>query len=295
MRKTRWGASFAILGTLAGASPAAHGQAEAPAVHVVIPARPRSVRFAVIGDSGTGALEQYQVGKMMASYHDAFPFDFVLMMGDNIYGPKDYRKKFEEPYEDLLRAGAKFLACLGNHDHKSEVDYALFNMHGNRYYRFSFGDIDFFALDSSHMDVGQLKWIDTQLDGSKALWKICFFHHPYYSHSRFHEEDVNLRRELEPLFVKHGVNVVLTGHQHVYERIKPQLGIYYFVLGNSGQLRYHDLKESAETAKGYDTDRTFMLGEIAGDEFYLQTISRVGETVDSGTLPRQQSANSGSR
>jgi len=98
---------------------------------------------------------------------------------------------------------------------------------------------------------------------------------------------VDLRTRLEPLFERFGVNVVLAGHQHVYERIKPQKGIYYFVLGNAGELRFHDLRPSFDTIKGFDTDRAFMLVEIAGDELYFQTISRIGETVDAGVLQTQ--------
>ena len=122
---------------------------------------------------------------------------------------------------------------------------------------------------------------------STSPWKICYFHHPFYTHARFHGADIDLRAKIEPLFIKAGVNLVLTGHQHVYERIKPQKGIYYFVLGNAGELRYHDLQPSPDTVKGFDTDRDFMLMEIAGDDLYFQTISRTGETIDSGVLPRQ--------
>jgi hypothetical protein len=74
----------------------------------------------------------------------------------------------------------------------------------------------------------------------------------------------------------------------VYERLQPHNGIYYFVLGNSGELRDHDLKRSADIAKGFDTDRDFMLMEIAGDQLYFQTISRRGETVDSGVIERAE-------
>jgi hypothetical protein len=98
---------------------------------------------------------------------------------------------------------------------------------------------------------------------------------------------VDLRTRLEPLLIKAGVNVVLAGHQHVYERVKPQNGIYYFVLGNSGELRIHDLRPSPDTIKGFDTDRSFMLVEIAGNDFHFQTISRTGETVDAGILIKQ--------
>ena len=258
---------------------------------VTLPLLPNSVRFAVIGDSGTGERPQYEVGQQMARYHASFSFDFVLMMGDNIYGsesPADLKRKFEDPYKPLLDAGVKFYASLGNHDNPNLRLYKPFNMGGQRFYSLKKGNVSFFALDSNYMDPPELEWISKQLSESNSDWNICYFHHPFYTHAKFHGPDVDLRTRIEPIFEKAGVNVVLTGHQHVYERLKPQKGIYYFVLGNSGELRYHDLRPSPDTAKGFDTDRTFMLVEIAGDTFNFQTISRTGETVDSGALARQQ-------
>lgn len=265
-------------------------QAQQPPLKLKLPLKPNSVRFAVIGDSGTGELPQFEVGRQMAAWRAVFPFDFVLMLGDNIYGHQtsaDFKRKFEEPYKALLDGGVKFYASLGNHDDPNQRLYKPFNMGGQRYYSFKAGNASFFALDSNYMDAPQLQWITTQLKQSTSAWNICFFHHPLYTNARYHGADTDLRTRIESLFVKTGVNVVLAGHQHVYERLKPQNGIYYFVLGNAGELRPHDLRPSPQTAKGFDTDRSFMLVEIAGDEFYFQTISRTGETVDSGVLPRQ--------
>jgi hypothetical protein len=279
-----------LLGSLALGSLALRTGAQAPAASLTLPLKPKSVRFAVIGDSGTGGKEQYSVAAQMDKYHGSFPFDFVIMLGDNIYGSKGaagFKKKFEDPYKPLLDAGVKFYASLGNHDDPNERFYKPFNMDGKRYYSFKNGDAQFFALDSTYMDDEQLGWIGQQLSGSHATWKICFFHHPLYSHARFHGADADLRARLEPVFQQNGVNVVLSGHEHVYERVKPQSGIYYFVLGNAGELRFRDLIPSADTAKGFDTDQAFMLVEIAGDGLYFQTISRTGETVDSGVLPKQ--------
>jgi hypothetical protein len=270
----------------------ARGQAPAP--ELKLPVATNSVRFAVIGDSGTGDRPQYEVGEQMARYHASFPFDFVLMMGDNIYGsetPADMKRKFEDPYKPLLDAGVKFYACLGNHDNPNQRLYKPFNMGGQRFYSFKKGNVSFFALDSNYMDPPELEWLTTQLSQSGSAWNICYFHHPLYTHARFHGADVDLRTRIEPIFEKSGVNVVLAGHQHVYERIKPQNGIYYFVLGNSGELRFHDLRPSPDTVKGFDTDRSFMLVEIAGDTFNFQTISRTGQTVDFGALSRQSKPN----
>ena len=91
----------------------------------------------------------------------------------------------------------------------------------------------------------------------------------------------------EPLFVTYGVNVVFSGHDHIYERITPQKGIYYFVEGAGGQLRKNDINPAAMTAKAFATDQSFMLVEIDGDVLSFQTISRAGAIVDSGTIQRQ--------
>jgi hypothetical protein len=91
-----------------------------------------------------------------------------------------------------------------------------------------------------------------------------------------------------PLFTKYGVNLVLSGHEHVYEHIKPQSGVYLFVLGNSGELRFHNIRPNNDIDRvGFDTDRDFMVMEISGNELYFQTISRTGATIDSGELDRQ--------
>jgi predicted phosphodiesterase len=269
-------------------------QAENQALKLRLPDKPKAVRFAVVGDTGTGEKQQYEVGTEMARAHDQFPFDFVVMLGDNVYGgktPADFKRKFEDPYKALLAGGVKFYASLGNHDDPNERFYKPFNMDGQRYYTIKMGDVQFFALDSTYMDPQQVDWLQKQLSSSGAAWKICFFHHPLYSDSHYHGPDPDLRNRLEPLFQKYGVNIVLSGHEHVYERIKPHRGIYYFVLGNTGQLRLHDLRPTADTAKGFDTDRAFMLVDIVADDFYFQTISRTGQSVDSGTIKRQQSSN----
>jgi Calcineurin-like phosphoesterase len=255
-----------------------------------LPLKKDSVRFAVIGDMGTGEKAQYEVAQQMERYRQTTKFDSVLMLGDNIYGGKsaaDMKKKFEDPYKPLLDAGVKFYASLGNHDDPNERFYKPFNMGEKRYYSYKKGNAEFFALDSNYMDPMQMDWLTKALHDSDAAWKICYFHHPLYSDGKFHGPDTDLRARIEPVFQANGVRVVLTGHEHLYERIKPHNGIYYFVLGNSGELRPHNLRPSADTEKGFDTDRDFMLMEIAGDQLYFQTISRTGETVDSGTIERR--------
>jgi predicted phosphodiesterase len=255
-----------------------------------LPLKSQSVRFAVIGDNGTGEKEEYDVAQQMERFRAKDNFDFVTMLGDNIYGgdsSADMKRKFEDPYKSLLDAGVKFYASLGNHDNPNQRFYKPFNMGEKRYYSFKKGNAEFFALDSNYMDPTQLDWLTNALRSSTAAWKICYFHHPLYSDGKFHGPDTDLRARLEPVFKANGVRVVLSGHEHLYERIKPHDGVYYFVLGNSGELRANGLKTSADTAKGFDTDRGFMVMEIAGDQLYFQAISRTGATIDSGVIERQ--------
>jgi predicted phosphodiesterase len=257
---------------------------------VRLPLNDKSVRFAVIGDSGTGEKEQYEIARQMEAYRRAVGFDVVIMLGDNIYGghePRDFARKFEIPYKPLLDNGVKFYASLGNHDDpKLEPLYKPFNMNGDRYYTFRKGDVQFFALDSNYMDPQQLTWVEQNLRSSKAFWKICYFHHPLYNDGRTHGPDLDLRKQLSPLLKTYGVNVVFSGHEHAYERLKPVENIYYFVQGDSGKLIHHDFYRSDMMAKSFDNDRTFMVVEIVGENLYFQTISGSGETVDSGVLPR---------
>jgi DNA repair exonuclease SbcCD nuclease subunit len=266
-------------------------QQPANSPQVVLPLKLNSVRFAVIGDSGTGGRDQYEIAEQMESFRQKVKFDFVIMLGDNIYGghsPKDFENKFERPYKPLIDAGVKFYASLGNHDDPDvERLYKPFNMGGQRYYVFKKGDVAFFALDSNYMDPKQLDWVTQNLRDSRAKWKICFFHHPLYNYGKSHGPDVDLRTQLTPLFRQYGVNAVFSGHEHVYERLKPVDNIAYFVLGNSGKLMSHDLRQSPEVQAGFDSGRSFMIVEIAGDDLYFQTISRTGSTIDSGSVHRQ--------
>src|SRR5262245_425335 len=199
-----------------------------------------SVKFAAIGDNGTGDRPQYEIAEQMTKLHATFPFELVIMLGDNMYGgqtPAEFVKKFEQPYAALLDEHVLFQGSLGNHDRPENVSYKPYNMNGQRYYTFLRKRVRFFALDSTLMDKKQLDWLEAALKDSREEWKICYFHHPLYSDASRHGSSIDLRLLLEPIFVRHGVNVVFSGHDHVYERIKPQKGIYYFVSGAAGQLR----------------------------------------------------------
>ncbi|HET9706089.1 MAG TPA: metallophosphoesterase [Vicinamibacterales bacterium] len=250
-------------------------------------ANPPPLTFAVIGDNGTGKAPQYEVARQMLRSHADRPFELVVMVGDNLYGsqqPRDFVDKFEIPYGPLLRMGIPFHAALGNHDAPESRNYPKFNMNGQRYYSFVRGPARFFVFDTNFMDPPQVKWIETALAGAQEEWKIVVFHHPIYSDGDRHGPNVSLRVVLEPLLVRHGVDVVFTGHEHIYERIREQKGIPHFIVGSSGQLRKGGVTPSPDTAASFADDNAFLIATIAGAEMAFQAISRTGDVVDSGVL-----------
>jgi 3',5'-cyclic AMP phosphodiesterase CpdA len=268
---------------------------------LALPRRSGSVRFAVIGDSGRGDRWQHEVAAQMVAWRAQFPFEFVVMLGDNIYGGSsaaDYDAKFEQPYRALLDAGVTFHAAIGNHDDPSQIHYVPFNMGGQRYYTYRKSErrlsglagagVRFFVLDSRSLDPAQLEWLRARLAETGTNWKIVYFHHPIYTSGRYRAGARALRLALEPILVEGDVDVVLAGHEHLYERVLPQRGIAYFTSGGAGSLRRDDLGPSTIKARGFDQDYHFMLMEVAGSELYFQAISRTGATVDAGVITRSE-------
>ena len=287
--------SLAGAGCAGAATPVATPQSPAAARSAIaMPMAAGSLKFAVLGDFGDASQREFDTAAQFVKAHGVFPFTIVPLTGDNLYGserPQDFAKKFEMPFKPLLDAGVKFYGALGNHDSREQRYYKLFNMDGKLYYSFKAPQqsVRFFALESGYMDPAQLTWLENELKSSTEDWKIAYFHHPLYSSGQTHGSDLDLRRALEPLFIQYNVSVVFQGHDHVYERLKPQNGIQYWVIGSGGRFRAGDLqKNSALTAKGYDADNAFLLAEISGDTMTFNAVSRTGQRVDSGVVTRRK-------
>jgi 3',5'-cyclic AMP phosphodiesterase CpdA len=265
------------------------GWQPAAAPSLAVPNRPDTLKFAVLGDNGSGDKGQFDLAEQMSAVHKLFDYRLVIMLGDNFYGsqtPAELARKFDRPYKPLLDLGVMFYAAIGNHDEPFTVDHPPLNMAGQRYYTFSRDRVRFFVLDTNVLDAQQLRWFEAALTQSQEPWRIAYFHHPLYGNGGRHGASVDLRVLLEPLLVKHGISVVFSGHDHIYERLKPQKGIHYFVAGSGGKLRKGDLVPTASTAAGFDQEQAFLIAEVAADDMHFQAISRTGATVDSGTIPR---------
>lgn len=246
--------------------------------------------FALMGDSGSGDQAQQAVAQAMLTYFNtARHFSFVLMLGDNLYDD-DYTNEFSVPYKPLLDRGVTFHAVLGNHDRDLEIHFKPFNMNDVDRYSFDQGNARFVALNSNHpADPLQIQWFDSAWADAGTKWRIAFFHHPLYSSGQHAAEgrDV-IKPALEPALVRNHVDVVFSGHEHLYERVKPQHEVRYFVSGGGGRYLY-DYKASAFDEIGV-SEHHFMVAEIAGDRLFFEAITHTQQLLDCGVLYRTNDA-----
>lgn len=247
------------------------------------------MRFAVIGDWGNGKDGQMAIGERIALLHRETPLELILSVGDNIYPngePEDFGEKFERPYAELIKQKVPFFTVFGNHDvrtgREAQLRYPLFNMNGRNYYTVARGNglVEFFMLDSTAMDARQVAWVDKSLAESTAVWKVVVVHHPPYSSAKRHGSAKDVRRALEPLFVRHKVAAVFSGDDHVYQRVVPQQGVQYFVTGAAGKIRHGDLKRDRYVAAGYDEGNHFMVVEASLSGLAYRALGERGQELD---------------
>lgn len=263
----------------------------APDVELDTPAPPVEadrLRFAVVGDHGTGGRNSMAVGRAMVDSYREEPFSLLVHTGDLVYYG-DLEARFDEvirrPLGPLLDAGVELRPVLGNH----EFDYTeslraleRFGLPG-RYYSFVSGPVEFFMLDSTPPEFGgdggaaQLRWLESGLERSTARWQIAVLHHPPYSSGRRSPGDLPAREALEPLFVEHGVDLVLTGHDHHYERTTPQQGITYVIAGSGGKLT--PVSRSSFTALSA-RKLHFLVVEVDGSRLSARAVDDDGQVFD---------------
>jgi hypothetical protein len=291
---------------------------------VAAPEQAAVVRFAVIGDSGTGDKHQYDVARQMLAWHKRQPFQLVLMLGDNIYGgawlgkggkSKDFAAQFDLPYGELRARGVLFRAAIGNHDAETRDGQYLieskdrFHIEGAEgYYNFTAGKeregplVEFFVLNTNRLadgmhDAEQLAWLRSKLSASHARWRVVYGHHPMYSTGRRHGSEMSVRAQVEPLLVwpvsaapdtanevGPQVHAYLAGHDHFYQRFRPQKGVSHFVCGSSGQLRRGNARPDSEVEAVEDQQRAFMLWEASAATLRFLAINEQGRAFDCGEI-----------
>ncbi len=203
---------------------------------------PPLVRLTVAGDVGTGDDEEYETAAAMTRLLRDGPVDGLILLGDNVYPDGDPELLDDTvfvPFGSLLYSGTELLPVLGNHDIRDgngPGHLAALGMPG-RWYAKEFEDLLFIGLDSNiPSDPEQLRWLDETLSNSNAGWKIVAMHHPPYS-AGWHGSHEPSLESLTPLFEQHGVDLVLSGHDHDYQRSKLVNGVTYVVSGGGGKIR----------------------------------------------------------
>jgi predicted MPP superfamily phosphohydrolase len=205
----------------------------------------QAIRLVAFGDFGTGSAAQKQAATAILELHKKNPYDFGITLGDNFYttgmsSPTDprWKSQWEDLYEPLK---IKFYATLGNHDWGQSDSPAAEILYSSSspswrmpapYYTFTAGSVQFFALDTNEVSEAQLMWLDGELKKSTAKWKIVYGHHPIYSDGE-HGDDRLLIEQLLPL-LKNRVDIYLVGHDHIFNHIKPEAGVHFFVAGVGG-------------------------------------------------------------
>jgi predicted phosphodiesterase len=249
------------------------------------------LRLAIAGDVGHPSAALEVTVAAMTAEHARRPFDALVLLGDNIYPDGDPERAGEavlDPLAPMLTRGVALLAVLGNHDvdrgRGDEVAKRL-GMPG-RWYERHFGPIQLIALDStSAADRHQQEWLDGTLAGSDAAIRVAALHHPPYS-AGWHGSSREVRRAFEPAFVRHGVDLVLAGHEHDYQRSKAINGTVYVVSGAATHLRATGRRRFTAAAHAR---HHFLDLWVIDDQVVIQPIGHDGQPFDQTLLPLRRS------
>lgn len=286
-----------VLSTLAAIGCGARAASSGPELRVVHPGD--EVRMAVIGDYGLAGPAEAAVAKLVAGWSP----DLVITTGDNNYelgqaGTLDenvgqYYHSFIAPYVGKFGQGApenRFFPSLGNHDWRTPhatpyLEY--FALPGNeRYYELQWGPIHLFAIDSDKQepdgitaDSVQAQWLRERLAASTSPWQVVYMHHPPYSSG-----DHGSSRKLRWPFAEWGADVVISGHDHHYERVERD-GIVYFVNGLGGNPHRYDLRTTVAGSKvRFNEDHGAMLVEATAERMDLRFVTVGGDEIDRRVL-----------
>jgi 3',5'-cyclic AMP phosphodiesterase CpdA len=201
-----------------------------------------STRFVAIGDFGVGGATERSMGASVKSWTKNHPIDLLLTLGDNDYteSPSAFHDNWVASFGWLETAGTSVAGTLGNHDVRVDGGRYEFDELGmpRARYRRRIGDVGFFFLNSNAVgSAKQKEWLRRALADSTARWQIVAFHHPAYTCGGYYGNGGVLSRWV-PLLERYGADLVLSGHDHNYQRFKEHRGVRYVVHGGGGAPLY---------------------------------------------------------
>lgn len=258
-------------------------------------ARP-TVRLAVIGDYGTGDASEASVARAVRRWAQANRADALVTTGDNVYPegqPVSFDAAWSDPYGWVEKRGLDIVASLGNHDIEEDggasvID--LLEMPGP-WYSSTIGDADLFVLDANRpSDPAQQQWLEKTLEQSDGRWKIVVFHQPAFS-CAYHDGTPEIVERWVPIFERWGVDLVLNGHDHAYQRFEALNGVTYVVTGGGGASLY-ELDACAEGTPprvvGDDDAHHFVVIEGSRTVLNVKVITADGAIIDDFSLRPQE-------
>ncbi len=239
---------------------------------------PLIARIAVAGDVGTGDAAEWATAELMDSAEESAHFDALLLLGDNAYPHGDPDRLDDtvfDPFAGVLDGDTALLGVLGNHDVEmgsAGGQMARLNMPW-RWYSRTIGDVLIVVLGSTRPESAeQIAFLDRTLASSTATWKIVAFHNPPYS-AGSHGSDLATREAFEGMFIEHGVDLVLSGHDHDYQRSVPINGVTYVVSGGAARLR---ATGQAEFTAFSASALHFVTLDVWSDRLVVTAFSRAG-------------------
>lgn len=241
---------------------------------------PERVVIAVKGDWGAGTRAQRQVTRRMCKMREIEGFSIVMTTGDNFYpGGRARDETYTRPERCLYEhPDHVWRATWGNHDGANSTAELLGSP--ERYYRWSAGGADFFALDSNDpTDPAQRVWLSEQLAASTAAVKIVYFHHPPFTSGSVHRGAPAVRNLWVPVFEQHDVRLVLAGHNHIYERLRVN-DIDYVTTGGGGQVLYRCSEDREPALVRCVSEHHFVLVAIEGSAVEVRAIAIDGAIID---------------
>ena len=243
-------------------------------------------RLAVAGDVGSGDLAAYRTASSIAYKARTHPFDALLLLGDNVYpdgDPQRVEQAIFGPFAPILDDGTRLLPVLGNHDVDSGFGDAQARALGmpGPWYAIRVDELLIVALDSNRpTDPDQLAWLASTLARSDARWIVAMMHHPPYS-AGWHGSDLAARDAFAPLFERYGVQLVLSGHDHDYQRSEPIEGVTYVVSGAAAKTRLTSRADFTESAWSV---LHWLEIEVWPDHLELRAVSQDGLVFDRATI-----------
>jgi 3',5'-cyclic AMP phosphodiesterase CpdA len=243
------------------------------------------LHLAVAGDIGDSGSRLDATAAAIARLDAEQPYQALLILGDNVYpsgDPAELPATVFRPFAPVLRH-ARLLAILGNHDVKENHGRAQMDALGmpRRWWAQEIGDVLIVGLDSNDpKNPRQRAFVERRLATSSARWKIVALHHPPYS-AGYQGSAEDVRRIYAPVFARHGVQLVLSGHDHDYQRSKPIHGVTYVVSGAAAGTRRTG--DASFTATSFSWHHFVDIG-VFDDRLVLRAVNQDGRVADEAVL-----------